>query len=121
MRHHRNRLLLNHVGVGLFNERSQPRQRLAPPITQRRDARIDQREGEASPCPSAEPLCPLFMAVVARPSLEYRWSTIVDSGEVVEAFNAAKLLPPWRLWLRLAWHDLPPTPPAVSYRFRGVR
>src|SRR5262245_52780248 len=37
--------LLHHLRIGLMHELSHPGQRLAPPVTQRRDARIDELGG----------------------------------------------------------------------------
>src|SRR5262249_40316385 len=37
--------LLDHVGVGLFDERSAPSERLAPPISELLDSRVDQPGG----------------------------------------------------------------------------
>src|SRR5262245_9315303 len=51
MRPHRNTSplpLLDHVGIGLLDESSHPGERLAPPITQLLDPRIDQLRGRAS-------------------------------------------------------------------------
>ena len=71
--------LLDHFGVDLLDEYSDPGERLAPPITQLLDSRIDQLRGRVPPFPSFEPLflffmvvVAFFMAVVARVSLEYR-------------------------------------------------
>src|SRR5262249_19497777 len=40
--------LLDHVGVGLLDKTSAPSERLAPPITQLLDSRVDQLSGRAS-------------------------------------------------------------------------
>src|SRR6202047_4906700 len=40
---------LDHFGVGLLDESSDPSERLAPPITQLLDSRIDQLRGRVSP------------------------------------------------------------------------
>src|SRR2546423_7100256 len=40
--------LLDHFGVGLLDETSDPSERLAPPITELFDSRIDQRRGRGS-------------------------------------------------------------------------
>src|SRR4026208_1994243 len=44
----RPKTLLDHLGVGLFDKTSHPSERLAPPITQLRDSRIDQLRGRVS-------------------------------------------------------------------------
>jgi hypothetical protein len=63
--------LLDHFGVGLLDENSDPSGPLAPPITQLLDSRIYQLRGRVSSF-SFEALFLFFMVVVARPSLEYR-------------------------------------------------
>jgi energy-coupling factor transporter ATP-binding protein EcfA2 len=57
--------LLNHFGVGLFDEISGPRERLAPPVIQVRDSRIDQLRGVSPPFPSSGAVLLLVMVVVA--------------------------------------------------------
>src|SRR5262245_37974337 len=42
--------LLDHLVVGLLDEKSNPSERLAPPITQLLDSRIDQARGRGSSC-----------------------------------------------------------------------
>jgi hypothetical protein len=58
---------LDHVGVGLFDERSDPRQRLAAPVTQFLSPPIDQLRGRPRPFPSVVPLFAFFMTVIVRP------------------------------------------------------
>src|SRR5438105_12214159 len=55
--------LLDHFGVGLLDETSDPSERLAPPITQLLDSRIDQLRGRGSSFPSFEPLLPFFIVM----------------------------------------------------------
>jgi hypothetical protein len=70
--------LLDKFEVGLLDENSDPSERLAPPITQRRDSRIDQLGESPLPFLPFEPLMLVFtvfvasfMVVVVRPSLHY--------------------------------------------------
>ena len=55
--------LLDHLGVGLFDEFSDPSERFAPPITQRLDSRIDPLRGRVSSFSSFETLLLVFMAM----------------------------------------------------------
>jgi hypothetical protein len=55
---------LDHLGVGLLDQTSDPSERLAPPIIQRRDSRIDELRGRVTVF-SSEPLFVLFVVVVA--------------------------------------------------------
>jgi len=71
--------LLDYFGIGLLDEHSDPRECLAPPITQLCDSHIDELRGRGSFFPSFEALLlffmvvvGFFMVVVARPSVEYR-------------------------------------------------
>src|SRR6185437_13846890 len=41
--------VLDDVGIGLFDEGSHPRERLAPPISERRDSRLDQLRRRLGP------------------------------------------------------------------------
>ncbi len=65
--------LLDHFGIGLLDENSDPSERLAPPITQLLDSRIDQLRGRVL-LPSFESLFLIlvtaFFMVDVRPSLE---------------------------------------------------
>src|SRR5438093_581176 len=76
--------LLDHFGVGLLDENSEPSERLPPPITQLLDSRIYQLRGRVSsfsflpPKAFGVPLlhgcCRFLHGVVARLSLEYRFT-----------------------------------------------
>jgi hypothetical protein len=47
---------------GLLDESPDPSERLAPPVTQRRDPRLDQLRGEAPPFPSIGSFIMVFVA-----------------------------------------------------------
>ncbi len=67
---------LDHVGIGLFDEFADPRQRLVAPVVQRLDARVDQAGGEGSSFFLFRAAfhfhdgAAFFMVVAVRPSLE---------------------------------------------------
>src|SRR5215207_10066511 len=66
--------LLNHLGVSLLDEPSNPSQRLAPPIAQLLDSRLDQLRGRGFSVSSRRAALDLFHEDVARPSREDRQS-----------------------------------------------
>src|SRR5947207_5306186 len=86
---------LDHFGVGLLDENSDPSERLAPPITQLLDSRVYQLRGRVSSFSFLPPEgfwgSSSSWLFVARPAFEYRWSAAYAKGLTQSKANRSEL------------------------------